>query len=234
MTEYSYPKDSFSAKTRFFIKKQSFRPLISEAKKHYNCSQKLNILEIGSGAGIFTNILEKEFKNADITSIEIDQELQLEAKTRTKRTDFILGDFNKINLLNIKYDLIFCIQVIEHIEDLNLFVDKLKLITDETTKVIITTPNKSGLGSRLMGNKWMGIKHDHVSLKSYSDWILFFTNYNFRIVDKKTSFLSGLWPFTVWPLKIINYIVLSLFGYIRWQFGESVILVLSENKIESI
>lgn len=99
------------------------------------------ILEIGCGLGYLTYSLNKEGYNSlglDISKEAVNQAIQ------NYGNYFICADLYEyaINHEN-EYDIIIFTEVIEHLNDINSFMESLKKLLTFEGKIILTTPNKS-------------------------------------------------------------------------------------------
>jgi len=88
------------------------------------------------------------FKN--ITSVEINESEYKNNKSKIK--EFKLIDLNSFfsKNFNEKYDLIICMEIIEHVYNPNNFlIESKKLLKDKNSQIIISTPNLQNLFSRI-------------------------------------------------------------------------------------
>ena len=104
-----------------------------------------NVLEIGSGSGILLNLLSDNFKDLNFEGIEPFGE-GFSSLTYLNS----LSQQNGISIKNIgyeelssnyKYDLIFCINVFEHLNDWQNFLDKMSFLLKKNGKLIVLCPN---------------------------------------------------------------------------------------------
>lgn len=106
-----------------------------------NTDKKIKILEIGPGLGVNLNTLHKfgEVEIFEIDSYFVEQ-IKLEYKNIV----------NYSNLENIvkKYDLIVMLDVLEHIEDTELFLNKINNILTDSGSLIISVPAYQKLFSK--------------------------------------------------------------------------------------
>lgn len=104
-----------------------------------------NILDIGCGGGILTEKLA--LHGGNIIAIDKSKELIKIAKSRSK----LLSNINYINIdttefLNRnkeKFDIILCMEVLEHIKNKNQVIDLIKYIMNENSFLIISSLNKN-------------------------------------------------------------------------------------------
>ncbi len=110
------------------------------------------IVDIPSGSGAFVQRLKDSgYKN--ILAMDIENILEMEHE------NFIKGDMNKIlPLSSASYDIVVCIDGIEHISSQFDFVREVCRILKKRGEFIISTPNISSLRSRW---KWLTTGHHH-------------------------------------------------------------------------
>ena len=101
-----------------------------------NCQ---SVLEIGSGVGLLGCFLKQKAPTIAYTGIEIDKEAYTKSKLLGLNT--INADFKEIQNLDRKFDVIMLWEVIEHLQDLKLFVDLAYSKLNSNGKVILSTPN---------------------------------------------------------------------------------------------
>ncbi len=99
-----------------------------------------DLLEVGSGAGRFTQLLKKDFHNINITCLETNEKLaertaQMGVKTITK--NFLDNGFP-----NQKFDIVHCAHVVEHMPypEITNFLDELVRITKINGFIMIRSP----------------------------------------------------------------------------------------------
>ncbi len=85
-------------------------------------SHKINVLDIGCGAGNYPVCLLQKINAADVTLVDLSQPMLDKAKERVSElrkgdTATIKGDFRTINLAENKYDIIVATAVLHHLRD---------------------------------------------------------------------------------------------------------------------
>lgn len=179
------------------------------------------ILEIGTGSGYFLAFCNEFLPDAELFGIEYDERLLDTTKKRAPFAHCSQGNAETFNLSSKVFDVVVSFQVIEHLyqpdEMLRRVRDHLKL----DGLFIVTTPNLSGLGARLMGEKWHGYRDDHVSLKGVDEWVRLIESHGFKTMYAGSTFFTGIPIMNRLPLGIINWGLLYLFGSWRWRKGES-------------
>ena len=106
----------------------------------------LNILDLGCGGGLTCEPLAR--LGANVTGIDfIKKNIQVAKKhslNSNLNINYINKDLNEIELKN-KYDVILLLEVIEHINDWQSLIKKIKKILKPKGKLIISTINKTFL-----------------------------------------------------------------------------------------
>jgi 2-polyprenyl-3-methyl-5-hydroxy-6-metoxy-1,4-benzoquinol methylase len=87
--------------------------VIEKIKGIYNPDDVFELIDVGSGRGQFITLLQQKFKNVKITSVDL-------KKNHNISVPFIACDLSKhddrMNLLNKKYDILVCTDVLEHLD----------------------------------------------------------------------------------------------------------------------
>ncbi|MBC8321053.1 MAG: class I SAM-dependent methyltransferase [Bacteroidetes bacterium] len=117
---------------------------------------KQNILDAGSGFGQYDYYLATRNRNWQITGLDLKQE-QVDdcnnffGKTGLTNASFQFGDLTKLNEYE-KYDLVLCVDVMEHIEEDELVLKNFYKALKDGGMLLISTPSDKG-GS--------DVHHDH-------------------------------------------------------------------------
>jgi len=91
------------------------------------------VLDIGAGGGTFAMELKKFIKTVHVQEIS---ELCIN-NLENSGFDVFKGDFSSIDFDNVKYDLVTCFHVLEHIKDLNSFKKALTKIVNKYVAIEI-------------------------------------------------------------------------------------------------
>ena len=103
------------------------------------------VLEIGSGSGILLNLLSENFKDIIFEGIEPFGEgfsslNNLNSFSRENGVSIKNIGYEELSSNN-KYDLIFCINVFEHLNDWRNFLEKISFLLNGNGKLIVLCPN---------------------------------------------------------------------------------------------
>lgn len=202
----------------------AFRLLNRFLKRRHN----LEVLEIGTGSGFFLEFASDYFLDSHFTGVEYDQRLLLETSHRAPFATLVQGNAEDFNL-GTDFDLVVSFQVIEHLYNPTAMIANVKRHMKPGATLIITTPNLSGFGAKIMKNKWHGYRDDHVSLKSKDSWDLLISSHGFSCLYSGSTFFSGLPILNRLPLGLINWFLLLTFGSLPWSLGESYVGVFQSN-----
>ncbi len=108
-------------------------------KKHVLNDICSSVLEIGSGIGLVGCYIRNKNNRVNYTGIEIDKESY--EKSQTLHLNTIHADFTVMDKMTDTFDVIMLWEVIEHLQDLNLFIALAYEKLNENGKVILSTPN---------------------------------------------------------------------------------------------
>jgi 2-polyprenyl-3-methyl-5-hydroxy-6-metoxy-1,4-benzoquinol methylase len=82
-----------------------------------------------------------------------------------------------------KFNLITLFDVIEHIEDLHIFIDQVNSLLASQGLLFILTPDAESFSAKYMKNQWPHLFSEHISLFSRKNLILFLEQHNFRVLE---------------------------------------------------
>lgn len=215
-TPYSEPDSKFYR----FKRKLMYSNLLKIIHRHVCKRDFANILEVGTGSGFLISFLENKYPNFSFNGLEYDPRLVKLTNSKLRRSFVVEGNAEDFHDLG-SFDLVVSSQVIEHLYNPENFALSVKSVLRENGVLIFTTPNLDCLAKRLLGNKWHGYRHDHISLKSRKEWDKLMNDSGFEIVYSGTTFFSGLPILNKLPFGIFNWMLLYLFGSLKWNFGES-------------
>ena len=153
------------------------------------------VLDVGCGLGIFSYEISKYASFVD--AIDIDPNV-LECSKKSNNIKYILSSIENYNV-NKKYDLIICLQVLEHIKNDKYVFKKIVNLLKKGGYILISTPNKNKFINhnfkikRLFKKFFPNVKscellkdkpHGHERLGyNKQDFEFFATENNLKIVD---------------------------------------------------
>lgn len=101
-----------------------------------NCQ---SVLEIGSGIGLIGAYIRLKNKQIQYTGIELDEEAF--HKSQQLKLNTVHGDFKEMEKIEGLFDVIMLWEVIEHLQDLKLFLYLAYKKLNNNGKIILSTPN---------------------------------------------------------------------------------------------
>lgn len=98
-----------------------------------------SVLEIGSGVGLIGSYIRKHSDKINYLGIEIDKEAF--DKSQLLKLNTINGDFNLMDKIEETFDVIMLWEVLEHLQDLDLFIKLAHKRLNHGGKIILSVPN---------------------------------------------------------------------------------------------
>lgn len=112
----------------------------SELLKRYVLNKKCkSVLEIGSGVGLIGSFIRKHDDKINYVGIEIDKEAF--DKSQSLKLNTLNGDFNVMDKIEETFDVIMLWEVLEHLQDLDLFIKLAHKRLNSGGKIILSVPN---------------------------------------------------------------------------------------------
>lgn len=108
--------------------------------------RKKNILDIGCGGGLISELLAK--KNANVTGIDENiyniKQAKNHAKISSLKINYLNKSLNSFNKKNKqKYDLILCLEVLEHVENVEESLEIISKLLKTNGTLILSTINRN-------------------------------------------------------------------------------------------
>ena len=159
---------------------------IKEMIKKTIPQKKLNLLDVGSGTGVFPFKMKGE--NIDVTALDPSKDCTMFIKNKSKsKIKILTGNFLKMNYNKFsKYNLITFNKVLEHVDEPILFLQKAKKLLKNNNLVYVEVPDAIAIKDKKEGKnrEEFGLGHNHVFTKKSLRNILNFTN--FKIITIKS------------------------------------------------
>lgn len=195
-----------------------------------NIKNSRSIIDIGCGTGRFLSLIS-QVSDAELTGVDINPPDSL-AFGRFHAVDLDSYDWP---ILTSEYDLVFCLEVVEHIENIGAFLGNLASLVSDEGLIIISTPNVLSVAARI---KFL-ISERLAQFDSRSDPTHINPIFPFafeRMLKRKGLFLKSIYSFPhrnarsfSLSLKLISY-VLSFFGLRGNYRGDNLIFVIGKDR----
>ena len=152
--------------------------------------EKLKILDVGCGGGLLCEPLNR--LGATITGIDASNNnievAKLHSKEMNLNIEYIHAAPENLDLKNNAYDAVLCMEVVEHLKDVNLFIENCSKLIKKNGIMFIATINKnlksyifSILGAEYV-LRWLPI--------GTHDWDKFLTPQDLEIITSKNNFMA--------------------------------------------
>lgn len=128
--------------------------IISQIRNHYGLGLELDnlkILDVGCGGGIVSIPLSRLCAN--VTGIDLGKE-NIDVATQKAKSEGLDAEFLNIKISDLvnsekKYDVVLCLEVLEHVENPELFLGDLAKLVKDNGILIVSTINRN-IKSRLL------------------------------------------------------------------------------------
>ena len=152
--------------------------------------EKLKILDVGCGGGLLCEPLNR--LGATITGIDASNNnievAKLHSKEMNLNIEYIHAAPENLDLKNNTYDAVLCMEVVEHLKDVNLFIENCSKLIKKNGIMFIATINKNLksyifaiLGAEYV-LRWLPI--------GTHNWDKFLTPQDLEIITSKNNFMA--------------------------------------------
>jgi len=171
--------------------------IIREIKKHFKINpdqnlpfKNLSIIDIGCGGGLVTEPMAR--LGAKITGIDASKNNIEAAKLHAKKMNLSINyNVNTPENINSDYDVILCLEIIEHVSDVNLFVKSCEKILKKNGIIFFATLNRTIkslvyaiIGAEYILNWLPKGTHNWNKFIKPSEIISICNNLNLKLIDK--------------------------------------------------
>ena len=194
-------------------------------RRHSQARPISRILEVGCGPGNFALCLEKWFPESQLMALDLEDDLIRFASRRVQSAHFVRASSESIPLSTGSVDVVSALQVIEHFSTPENFLAEVARILRPGGILLLSTPNPQGVGARLQGEKWQGIRDDHISLRSPSQWQAALEEQGLEKLSEGTTLFNGMPVVGRLPLSLPFQVIQAAAGWFPWWWGESYMVV---------
>jgi len=191
------------------------------------------IVECGCGPGYLLQFLKQWYPKYNIIGLDLDMGLLSSIRRRIQHRCLVKSSAEVLPIISHSIDLLIALHMIEHLSNPEYFLSEAYRVLRPGAYMIVATPNPKGIGARIRGLRWTGWREDHLSLFPPEIWRDFIQKNGFRIVKDGTTGLSGIPLMRMFPISLLNWIPLFLFGFFPWVHGEAYICIAQSINIDS-
>ena len=171
------------------------------------------LLDIGCAYGSFLKIAKSTF---EVYGRDISKHAIKIAKQRQPELDFSISDIHNLPE-NFKYDVITCFDIIEHVEEIDAGINRLKKMLKSDGILVITVPVYDTFVGKIV--KYLDKDPTHIHKNSRYWWLSLFTKNKFDILS-----WQGIWRY-----YFTNIYYLHCQSSFAMNFAPAIILVVSPN-----
>ena len=175
-------------------------------------AHKNSFIDIVCGNGF---MLEVANDNGWENIVGIEPSLNAIKKANPKFKKMIINKvFNLSNLKKESFDLVFCAMILEHVSDINKFLEQIKWILKPGGIILAITHDEKHFLSKILKNKHPIINDEHAYVFSSNSLKKIFQKHNYEI--KKISSLKNIYTVKYWLQMIpvfklfVNYLTTIL------------------------
>jgi SAM-dependent methyltransferase len=185
------------------------------------------MVDFGCGPGFLLQFCGEWFPGTRRVGIDLDPAVLAYARRHVSGASFVRASASRqaLPVADGCVEIVAALHILEHLEDPDRFLRDARRVLVRGGRLMIATPNPAGLGARLAGKKWMGLREDHISLRPPGAWRGAVERAGFRILREGTTGLSGVPVIRRKPLALVHWVPLFLWGYFPWRLGEAYICV---------
>lgn len=126
---------------------------------------KVKLLDAGCGEGFISNLLYNQFDNIEITGLEYNAEAVEYAASKNPDIHFVKGDIYKMPFETASFDIVLCMEVLEHLEKPEQAVKELRRVGNSA--MLLTVPHEPwfclGNLTALKNIRRLGNPPDHIN-----------------------------------------------------------------------
>jgi SAM-dependent methyltransferase len=152
---------------------------------------------------------------------------------------FICADARNIPLDAGIADVVFLLDVIEHVREDRLLLQEVRRVLAPNGRLILSTPNASSFGHRNKAADWFAYRDaTHCNLQGYEYWARLLTASGFRCLRMGSDFPWDP-PYRIRvPIKaqwfiagVVGILTRFMIGFLPWRQGENVLAIAQANPL---
>lgn len=105
------------------------------------------VLDIGCGVGVFTQLVKNTYPSCEVTGVDISSSAIEANKLENPNIVYYQGYIGRLNLPDDFYDVVFCGETIEHLDDPSVLFNEAYKTLKKGGKLVVTTPREEHIRS---------------------------------------------------------------------------------------
>lgn len=213
------------------------------------CLKKLKtkgrLLDVGCGLGFFLKRIEDIYETY---GIDVSEYAVKKAKMVASKSKIQIGSAVDLPFKSDSFDIVVAFDVVEHLENPDLFFQKAYKILKKYGILVFSTPNIYSLGAKIKRKRsqnlrgfpyearkrqWYSWRDDtHISILPCEEWGRLLVKNRFKIIRDGTDTLWDVPYFKYIPSKLqwlffitLTWVFVWLNGFYPWRWGENYICV---------
>lgn len=115
--------------------------IIAQIKRNISKKEGITVLDIGCGGGLVSIPLSKV--GYDVTGLDASNENIKVAQSRNSKTNFICSSAEQLCEEGQKYDVVLALEVVEHVDNIELFLSSCNKLLKKNGILIVSTINRT-------------------------------------------------------------------------------------------
>lgn len=193
--------------------------------RYVDCRHESTWLECGTGPGHLHGLVKKWFPQKNLYGLDIDLPTIQSARQSTTRARLLAASAEALPFADQTFEAVISLHMVEHLKEPDNFFREAARVLQPKGILIFATPNPSGIGARVMKERWTGWVPDHISLHAPSKWMEMLENNGFLILAHGTTGITDIPIFRKMPIALLNWGPLFVFGFFPWDLGGAYICI---------
>ena len=183
------------------------------------------MLDFGCGPGFLLSFCGDWFPGMRRVGVDLDRTVLQYAQGQVRGAAFVQSSASRqsLPLADASFDVVAALHIVEHLEDPDRFLRDARRMLVRGGLLMVATPNPAGLGARISGEGWGGLRADHISLRRPEEWRVAVERAGFRVRREGTTGLSGVPVLRRMPLAFLHWGPMLIWGFFPWRWGEAYI-----------
>ena len=155
------------------------------------------ILDIGCNGGTFSKIIKDAAGKANLIGIDINKQSVKYAVYKNNGITFLVADGQKLPFKNNSFDLVTCLEMLEHVPSPELVINEVNRCLDKDGQIILLVPNSVNFLFRIIWYAWTNLgkgriwNEAHLNDFDEEQLLTIILKFGFELIKKK-NILHGM------------------------------------------